>query len=86
MALLDPGAGTGERLEVETVRDTLKTGVPAILAGGLSHKNVTDAIRLMSDGVVGVDVSSGVETDGRQDLMKIRKFVYAAKGRDIGDL
>jgi anthranilate synthase/indole-3-glycerol phosphate synthase/phosphoribosylanthranilate isomerase len=86
MALLDPGAGTGERLEVETVRDTLKTGVPAILAGGLSYKNVTDVVGLTSDGLVGVDVSSGVETDGRQDLMKIRKFVYAAKGRDIGDL
>jgi len=29
---------------------------------------------------LGVDVSSGVETGGRQDLRKIRRFVYTVKG------
>jgi anthranilate synthase/indole-3-glycerol phosphate synthase/phosphoribosylanthranilate isomerase len=85
MVLLDSGAGTGQRLDVESVRDVLKTGVPAILAGGLDYRNVAEVVGLKENGLLGVDVSSGVETDGRQDLMKIRKFVYQAKGRDGGD-
>jgi anthranilate synthase/indole-3-glycerol phosphate synthase/phosphoribosylanthranilate isomerase len=85
MALLDPGAGTGQRLSAETVQEVLGSGVPVILAGGLDYKNVGDMVGLKADGLVGVDVSSGVETDGRQDLMKIRKFVYQAKGRNGGD-
>lgn len=85
MALLDPGAGTGQRLDVSSVRDVLKAWTPVILAGGLDYKNVGEVVELKEDGLVGVDVSSGVETDGRQDLMKIRKFVYQAKGRNGGD-
>jgi anthranilate synthase/indole-3-glycerol phosphate synthase/phosphoribosylanthranilate isomerase len=85
MALLDPGAGTGQRLSAETVQEVLQSGVPVILAGGLDYKNVGDVVGLKADGLVGVDVSSGVETDGRQDLMKIRRFVYQAKGRNGGD-
>jgi len=39
-------------------------------------------VQMAEEGLIGVDVSSGVETDGRQDLMKVRKFVYQAKGRE----
>jgi len=85
MALIDPGAGTGQRLDADSVQRVLRSGVPVILAGGLSYKNVGEVVRLEESGLVGVDVSSGVETDGRQDLMKIRKFVYQAKGRNGGD-
>ncbi|CCX06456.1 indole-3-glycerol phosphate synthase-domain-containing protein [Pyronema domesticum] len=85
MALLDPGAGTGERLDVEAVRGVLESGVPAILAGGLDYKNVGDVVGLKEQGLMGVDVSSGVETEGRQDLGKIRRFVYVAKGRNGGE-
>lgn len=82
--LLDYGTGgTGERVEARDVEAVLATGTPIMLAGGLDYKNVDEVITggLLDKGVVGVDVSSGVETDGRQDLMKIRKFVYTAKGR-----
>jgi len=85
MALIDPGAGTGQRLDADSVQRVLRSGVPVILAGGLSYKNVGEVVGLKENGLVGVDVSSGVETDGRQDLMKIRKFVYQAKGRNGGD-
>ena len=85
MVLLDPGAGSGQRLDVDSVRDVLKTGVPTILAGGLDYNNVAQVVGLRAEGLQGVDVSSGVETDDRQDLMKIRKFVYQAKGRNGGD-
>ncbi|AGO12368.1 AaceriAER014Wp [[Ashbya] aceris (nom. inval.)] len=48
-----------------------------MLAGGLTPSNVAEAARL--PGVVVVDVSSGVETDGVKDNSKIRQFVENAK-------
>lgn len=48
-----------------------------ILAGGLHAGNVQEAISRLSP--VGIDVSSGVETDGRKDLDKIKQFIASAK-------
>lgn len=45
-----------------------------------------DAIQALGDqasSIVGVDVSSGVETDERQDLQKIKAFVEAAKSIEV---
>ncbi|MCX8251588.1 MAG: N-(5'-phosphoribosyl)anthranilate isomerase, partial [Dehalococcoidia bacterium] len=47
-----------------------------LLAGGLNPDNVVDAIQGL--GAWGVDVSSGVETDGDKDDVKIHDFVTEA--------
>jgi phosphoribosylanthranilate isomerase len=52
---------------------------PAILAGGLTPQNVSEAIRSASPDAV--DVSSGVEIEpGRKDLDKVSRFVEAVSG------
>jgi phosphoribosylanthranilate isomerase len=46
---------------------------PYLLAGGLHGENVGEAIQLLNP--FGVDVSSGVETDGAKDEQKIGQFI-----------
>ena len=75
LVLLDHGAGgTGQAWDW-----SLLTGMkrPFILAGGLDSENVQEAVRKTQP--FGVDVSSGVETDGCKDREKILRFVRAVR-------
>jgi anthranilate synthase/indole-3-glycerol phosphate synthase/phosphoribosylanthranilate isomerase len=84
-SLLDSAAGgTGEKLDLSEVKETLQKDeqLRVLLAGGLDATNVVDAVRgvgQLGSRIIGVDVSSGVESDGVQDVGKIRAFIEAAK-------
>ncbi|RXZ76856.1 phosphoribosylanthranilate isomerase [Paenibacillaceae bacterium] len=76
------GGGTGQTFDWNLVDGYLaearKLGVPLYVAGGLSPDNV---VRLLdATNPDGVDVSSGVETEGRKDVDKIRLFVERVTG------
>lgn len=73
--ILDAGMGSGKTIDWSLLEDV---GFPYILSGGLDPSNVLEAIRRLHP--AGVDVSSGVETDGIKDPTKMTSFVYAARG------
>ena len=53
--------------------DNIRECGPVILAGGLNSYNIYQALNIARPD--GVDVSSGVETDGQKDSEKIKKFI-----------
>ena len=54
-----------------------EVNVPVFLAGGLNAANVSAAIRQVES--FGVDVCSGVRTEGRLDEKKLADFFYAVR-------
>lgn len=75
--LLDSGSGgTGKSFDWNLLQDF---GRPYFLAGGLNINNVSEAVSRLHP--YAVDVSSGVETDGRKDDAKMAAFVNAVRNR-----
>lgn len=82
--LLDSGSGSGKLLDISKVEKVLSSDpdLRVFLAGGLNPGNVAEAVKSLGElgrRIIGVDVSSGVEEDGKQSLSKIDAFIKAAK-------
>ncbi len=76
--LFDHGAGgTGERFAWHLLADVERS---YFLAGGLDADNVAEAIANYRP--LAVDVSSGVEVDGRKNEARLRAFMDAVRGAD----
>jgi phosphoribosylanthranilate isomerase len=75
--LLDAGAGCGETFDEALLEDFDNE---YFLAGGLSIDNIKEKIIKLHP--FGVDVSSGIETEGKKDAAKIRKFVSLVREVD----
>ena len=68
--------GTGRRHDWRiSARIRAESPVPVYLAGGLNASNVGEAIATVEP--YGVDVCSGVRTDGRLDVEKLAAFMEA---------
>ncbi|MBQ9134347.1 MAG: phosphoribosylanthranilate isomerase [Clostridia bacterium] len=72
--LLDSGAGTGAVFDWNLLKNIHR---PYFLAGGLGIDNVENAIGALHP--YAVDASSGVETDGFKDRMKMAEFVSVVR-------
>lgn len=72
--LLDNGTGTGEAFDWSLIREMDR---PWILAGGLGPDNVAEAVRRFRP--YAVDLSSGAETDGWKDPVKMAQCVEAVR-------
>ena len=69
--------GTGQSFDWRIAAQLAASSRRFLLAGGLTPDNVAEAVGIVRPW--GVDVSSGVETDGVQDPAKIRQFVANAR-------
>ncbi len=69
--------GTGRRHDWKMSRRIVETcGKPVFLAGGLNSENVREAIETVQP--FGLDLCSGVRTEGQLDLRKLEAFFSAA--------
>ena len=69
--------GTGVSFDWSVAAGLAESGRRFMLAGGLTPENVAVAVDRAKPW--GVDVSSGVETNGKQDQEKIRNFIANAR-------
>lgn len=75
----DKYGGTGQAFAWE-IAGRAAAKYPVIIAGGLQPENVGEVVSSFNPW--GVDVSSGVESQGVKDLAKIKAFVQAVRAAD----
>ena len=68
--LIDSGQGTGKAFDWKILEGVKRD---FFLAGGLYPGNVAEAVKAVAP--YAVDVSSGIETDGKKDRSKMERFV-----------
>ncbi|WCK56087.1 phosphoribosylanthranilate isomerase [Aneurinibacillus sp. Ricciae_BoGa-3] len=75
--------GTGKAFDWDNIPPYLAwcraRNVPLLVAGGINESNVAELLQKF--GPDGVDISSGVETEGVKDLQKIAGFIERVRGR-----
>ncbi|MEE0856044.1 MAG: phosphoribosylanthranilate isomerase [Ruminococcus sp.] len=72
--LLDGGKGEGKAFDWSLLKNIRRQ---YFLAGGLNPGNAADAVRTLAP--FSVDVSTGIETDGKKDEEKMTAFVNAVR-------
>lgn len=72
--------GTGKKFDWKLIRHIDSIKLPVFLSGGLTEKNVQEAMRHVRP--AWVDVSTSVETEpGKKDHKKIKRFIQAATSK-----
>ena len=75
--LLDAGMGEGKSFDWKLIKGMNR---PYFLAGGLDPDNVEEAVKTLKP--FAVDVSSGIETEGKKDCEKMRDFLNIVRNID----
>ena len=71
--------GTGRTIRLDILKEAEITK-PYFLAGGLNTENLKDILDEIHP--EGIDISSGIETDGYKDLEKMKKIMEIAGGNN----
>lgn len=72
----DSVGGTGKRINTDVVKRA-KIEKPFFIAGGITAENIAEIVR--DTNPYGVDISSGIETDGVKDLNKMKAIMEILK-------
>ncbi len=64
--------GTGQTFDLRLAQE-IAASYPVMIAGGLNCENIGRVVKEVKPW--GVDVSSGVETEGKKDIRKIKEFI-----------